>query len=60
LKVEPDERGGFQLQMRNFLDAINGVAKAVNNADQAVELMEMIDGIYNSSDLGREVPITGK
>lgn len=60
LRVEADPRGGFQLQVRNFLDAINGTAKPVNSADQAVELMEMIDGIYNSSDLGREVPITGK
>ncbi|HEY4281550.1 MAG TPA: Gfo/Idh/MocA family oxidoreductase [Chthoniobacterales bacterium] len=57
MKVESDERGGFGLQLRNFLDAINGTAKAVNNAEQAVELMEMIDGIYTSSDLGREVPI---
>jgi predicted dehydrogenase len=31
--------------------------EAVNNADQAVTLMEMIDGIYASSALGREVPI---
>ena len=34
-----------------------GEAEAVNNADQAVALMEMIDGIYASSELGREVPI---
>ena len=32
---------------------MTGKAEPVNSADQAVELMEMIDGIYASSDLGR-------
>jgi predicted dehydrogenase len=43
--------------LRNFLGAIAGEAEPINNAEQAVELMEMIDGIYASSNLGREVPI---
>ena len=29
----------------------------MNNAAQAVQLMEMLDAIYASSALGREVPI---
>jgi len=37
--------------------AIGGQTPAINNAEQAVELMEMIDGIYASSELGREVPL---
>jgi predicted dehydrogenase len=57
LEVKPAEANGFELQLRNFVAAIKGEAKPVNNADQAVALMEMIDGIYASSDLGREVPI---
>jgi predicted dehydrogenase len=57
LEAVNDEPSGFTLQLSNFLDAIAGRARPVNNVDQAVELMEMIDGIYNSSDLGREVPI---
>jgi predicted dehydrogenase len=57
LDVKEDEPSGFELQMRNFLDAIGGKAEAVNNADQAVALMEIIDGVYASSELGREVPI---
>lgn len=48
---------GFEMQLRNFIDAIAGVAPPANNAEQALELMEMIDGIYASSELGREVPI---
>jgi len=57
LAAKEDEPSGFALQLINFLDAIDGRAKPVNNVEQAVELMEMIDAIYNSSDLGREIPI---
>jgi predicted dehydrogenase len=60
LESKRDEAGGFELQMRNFVAAVKGEAEATNNADQAVALMEMIDGIYASSELGREVPIAGK
>jgi predicted dehydrogenase len=47
----------FEMQLRNFASAIRGQAPPANNADQAFELMEMIDGIYASSELGREVPV---
>jgi predicted dehydrogenase len=47
----------FEMQLRNFGAAIRGQTPAMNNAEQAVELMEMIDGIYASSELGREVPV---
>src|SRR5438128_1875571 len=57
LEAAEDEPSGFELQLRNFLAAIRGEAEPVNNADQAVALMEMIDGIYASSELDREVPI---
>ena len=47
----------FELQLRNFVEAIAGQAAPVNDANQAVALMEMIDAIYASSSAGREVPI---
>lgn len=53
----PDKTDSFELQLRNFLDAIAGRAAPMNSAKQAVELMEMLDAIYASSALGREVPI---
>jgi predicted dehydrogenase len=53
----PDDRDSFELQLTNFVDAIRGRAEPVNNAEQAFELMEMLDAIYASSTLGREVPI---
>ena len=57
LQPEAGEASGFELQMRNFIEALRREAEPVNNVDQAVSLMEMIDGIYASSELGREVPI---
>lgn len=53
----PDDADSFELQLRNFIEAISGRAAAINNATQAVELMEMLDAIYASSASGREVPI---
>jgi len=52
-----DEADSFVLQMDNFLAAIEGKAEPLNNARQAVYLMEMLDAIYLSSNTGREVPI---
>ena len=57
LNAKDDEPNGFELQLRNFIESIRGEADPVNNADQAVALMEMIDAIYASSAAGREVPI---
>ncbi len=57
LKPQATTRSPFELQLQNFVEAVRGQAKAINDADQAVALMEMIDAIYASSELGREVPI---
>jgi predicted dehydrogenase len=53
----PYTENSFEMQLRNFGEAIRGEAEPMNNAEQAFELMEMIDGIYASSELGREVPV---
>jgi predicted dehydrogenase len=53
----PGNAESFELQMENFVAAINGDAAPVNSAQQAVYLMEMLDAIYLSSRTGREVPI---
>ncbi|MEO8440075.1 MAG: Gfo/Idh/MocA family oxidoreductase [Spartobacteria bacterium] len=52
-----NEADSFELQMQNFIDAIAGRAAPVNDAQQAVYLMEMLDAIYLSSSTRREVPI---
>jgi predicted dehydrogenase len=43
--------------MRNFLDAVKGITPPMNDAEQALYLMEMLDAIYLSGSTGREVPI---
>ncbi len=53
----PHETDSFELQLPNFIDAISGRARAVNDATLALQLMELIDAIDASSSLGREVPI---
>src|SRR5438034_11001439 len=58
LQVKQDEANGFQLQLGNFIASLSRDSTPTNNADQAVALMKMIDAIYASSELGREVPIT--
>jgi predicted dehydrogenase len=45
----------FVAQMENFLYAIQGDTPPINSSIQAVELMEMIDAVYQSSLSGREV-----
>ena len=52
-----DDADSFVLQMDNFLAAVAGKAEPLNDARQAVYLMEMLDAIYLSSSTGREVPI---
>lgn len=55
---ESENDSSFARQLENFLAAVRSEAEPINNVEQAVELMEMIDAIYASSELGREVPIT--
>jgi predicted dehydrogenase len=56
--LEPaDQADPFELQMRNFLDAVKGITPPMNDAEQAFYLMEMLDAIYLSGSTGREVPI---
>jgi predicted dehydrogenase len=48
----------FVPQMQNFIKAIKGVEPPINSAVQAVQLMEMLDAIYESSLKGHEVVLT--
>jgi predicted dehydrogenase len=58
VQLEPGENvNAFALQMQNFLESIAGSASPVNNAQQAVYLMEMLDAIYLSSKTQREIPL---
>jgi predicted dehydrogenase len=47
----------FAEQDTNFLRCIRGEESAVNSSSQAVQLMEILDAIYRSSQAGKEVPV---
>jgi predicted dehydrogenase len=47
----------FCEQAKNFLQCIRDEEPAVNSSSQAVQLMEMLDAVYRSSQLGKEVTI---
>ena len=47
----------FAEQDKNFLLCVRGEEPAVNGSSQAVHLMEILDAIYHSSQLGKEVSI---
>ncbi|MBV9391687.1 MAG: hypothetical protein JOY96_07335, partial [Verrucomicrobia bacterium] len=45
----------FVPQMRNFLRAAAGLEAPINSSLQALQLMEMLDAVYQSSLAGREI-----
>ncbi|MBV8584671.1 MAG: gfo/Idh/MocA family oxidoreductase, partial [Verrucomicrobia bacterium] len=47
----------FAEQDRNFLLSLRGEEPAINSSSQAIQLMNILDAIYRSSQLGREVAI---
>jgi hypothetical protein len=44
-------------RVKNFLKAFPRDESPVNRSVQAVQLMEMLDAVYHSSQLGRELAI---
>ena len=48
----------FAEQDKNFLRCVRGEEPAVNSSSQAVQLMEILDAIYRSSQSGKAVTVT--
>ncbi len=57
IPLEAKEGNGFAEQMEDFARAVRTNTEPVNNARQALYLMEMLDAMYESSATGREVLI---
>src|ERR1700736_1753878 len=57
LRGDPLRAYEFAEQDRNFLLSIRGKESAVNSSSQAIQLMEILDAIYRSSQLGKEVSL---
>lgn len=47
----------FRLEVKGFIDAINGAAPCRATADDGVQLMKIIDAIYESAEVGHSVAI---
>ena len=50
--------GLFEREIKGFVDAVNGDAPCIATAEDGVELMRIIDAIYESAETGRSVEIT--
>ena len=57
LRGDPLRAYEFVQQDENFLRCIRGEESAVNSSSQAVQLMQLLDAIYRSSQSGKEVPV---
>jgi predicted dehydrogenase len=57
LRGDPLRAYEFAEQDRNFLRCVGGDESAVNSSSQAIQLMEVLDAIYRSSQLGKEVAV---
>lgn len=55
--IEAEPGSGFAEQMADFVRAVRTGSEPINSARQALYLMEMLDAMYESSVLGREVLI---
>ena len=50
--------GLFEREIKGFVDAVNGDAPCIAPAEDGVELMRIIDAIYESAKTGKSVEIT--
>lgn len=50
--------GLFEREIKGFTDAVKGVAPCIAPAEDGVELMRIIDAIYESAETGKSVEIT--
>jgi predicted dehydrogenase len=57
LRGDPLRAYEFAEQDKNFLRCVRGEESTVNSSSQAIQLMEILDAIYRSSQLGKEVAV---
>ena len=48
---------GFDEEVKHFVECIVDGKKPISSAEQGIMLMQMLDGIYESAEKGRSVPI---
>ena len=55
--VEECEDMGRINSAANFVEAIEGTAEPLNNAEQGLALMQIIDAVYEAAETGKPVAI---
>lgn len=55
--VYTGEARAFEVKMRDWIDAVRGKKQPESPAEDGLVVQKMLDGIYRSSELGREVSI---
>lgn len=50
-----DNKNFFQGEMDHFIDCINGRAECISTAEDGIEIMKILDAIYESARTGHEV-----
>ena len=48
----------YENELKHFLGAIKGVRLVISTADEAVQRMTIVDAVYKSVRLGREVMLS--
>ena len=58
IKLDYDsQRDGFADELRKFIAAVNGEGEVPATGEQGIIMMRVLDAIYKSSDLNKEVEI---
>jgi predicted dehydrogenase len=55
VKAVTDLKTSYENQLRHFVDVLKGNEKLISTGDQALTVMKIVDAVYKSAKLGKEV-----
>ena len=55
LKFKTDELGAHHVEIAHFVDCIQNGTELISPAEEAVEVMKILDALYKSAETGAEV-----
>jgi predicted dehydrogenase len=60
IQLQYKEANGFEIQAANFIKSVRGKDKPLATGEQGLVLMRLLDAVYKSGKLGREVSVSYK
>jgi predicted dehydrogenase len=58
IKPSPHEiKSSYEFEMKYFISTVNGKSKPISTGREALSVMQIVDGVYKSAKLGKEVNI---